>query len=516
MDRAYLVHHFLEMSAARHPEKEAVFFQGRWATYGEIETRANRLAGYLYGVGVRKSERVTILMENSIDSVIALFAVLKTGAVAVPLHPDVPPDQLAFILQNAEPKVAISTAARLPGFLQALPERPSVSHLLLDVVPDGLAESLRGIVPASWTRISESGAAVFPRAQLVDMDLAEIVYTSGSTGWPKGVMLTHLNLVSNTSSIVDYLKIDDRDRVMAILPFSYIYGQSLLLTHMLTGGSVIIHNGFLFPNAVLKLMVELEATSFAGVPSTFSILLARSAWRQMKIPSLRYVTQAGGGMAPEVQAEVARSIAPAQLVVMYGATEASPRLSYLDPSDLPRKLGSIGKPIPNVDLFVADGSGQPLPPGREGEIVARGSNIMLGYWRDPDATKAVLRNGLYFTGDLGLTDEEGFLFVIGRTKEILKVKGFRVSPKELEDRLMEIPEIAEAAVIGVEDPVLGEAIKAFVVLKEPDATTEEVILNAFNSRMPVHKQIKALAIVEGLPKNSSGKILKNVLKGTGA
>ena len=213
-------------------------------------------------------------------------------------------------------------------------------------------------------------------------------------------------------------------------------------------------------------MREQEATGFAGVPSTFTILLSRSNLKNLKFPRLRYVTQAGGAMAPAVQKEVAEAFAPARLFVMYGATEASARLSYLDPADLPRKWGSIGKAIANVELFVADERGRPLPAGEEGEIVARGSNLMSGYWNHPEETEKVLRNGLYYTGDIGRMDEEGFLFVVGRSKDMIKIGGNRVSAKEIEEALHEHPAIIEAAVIGVPDDVLGEAPKAFIVVKK--------------------------------------------------
>ena len=260
-------------------------------------------------------------------------------------------------------------------------------------------------------------------------------------------------------------------------------------------------------------MREQEATGFAGVPSTFTILLSRSSLKSTKFPGLRYVTQAGGAMPPAVQKEVAEAFAPARLFIMYGATEASARLSYLDPRDLPRKWGSIGKAIPNVDLFVADETGAPLGPGREGEIVARGSNIMSGYWNHPEETEKVLRNGLYYTGDIGTTDDEGFLYVVGRSKDMIKIGGNRVSAKEIEEALYEHPAILEAAVIGVPDNVLGEAPKAFIVLKK--GTSQDLIegLPAFlQQHLAVYKIPKLYELRDALPKNDSGKILKLKLK----
>ena len=512
MKRLTLIHQFLENSCELAPEKDAVFFLNKWTKYQDIEMYSNKLSNYLRRIGVKKQDRVVILLENSVDYVISFFAVLKAGAIVVPLHADIKAESLSYILLHAEAKVVISKISYAETLVPALLEARCVSHLLLDAVDEEIRKSLGGHSLAGLNEIFEAEEETLTKSQIIDIDLAEIVYTSGSTGKPKGVMLTHLNLVSNMHSIVEYLNIGENDRTMGILPFSYIYGQSLLLTHFLVTGSVIIDNRFLFPNAVLQNMIDQEATGFAGVPSTFSILLTRSAVRQFKFPHLRYVTQAGGGMAPDIQKEVAAVFAPAKLVVMYGATEAAPRLSYLDPAMLAKKLGSIGKSVPNVELFVADTNGNPLPCGVEGELVARGSNIMAGYWKDSEASRMAIRNGLYFTGDLGIVDEDGFLYVLGRTKEILKVKGFRISPKEIEEKLLGMCEIAEAAVIGVEDPILGEAIKAFIVLKTKGSTTDKEIMCAANKDTPVYKQIKHVSCVETLPKNSSGKIDKNALR----
>ena len=350
-----------------------------------------------------------------------------------------------------------------------------------------------------------------PQVRQIDIDLAEIVYTSGSTGTPKGVMLSHLSLVSNMRSIVAYLGLDSTDRIMVILPFTYIYGKSLLLTHFLVGGSLVIDNRFVYPNKVLENMVRTEVTGFAGVPSTFSFLLSRSSLGSYRFPALRYVTQAGGHMAPALQREASEAFAPALLYVMYGATEAAPRLSYLDPSMLTEKSGSIGTPVPNVELLVVDEEGQPLPDGTEGEIAARGSNIMRGYWKDPEGSSRVLRGGLYLTGDLGFRDADGYFFIVGRKKDIIKVKGFRVSAKEIEERLLEMARISEAAVIGVPDEVTGEAIKAFLVPKPGESPLEQEVRAFLKGRLSAFKLPKQIEFIEALPKNSSGKIMKSEL-----
>jgi acyl-CoA synthetase (AMP-forming)/AMP-acid ligase II len=311
---------------------------------------------------------------------------------------------------------------------------------------------------------------------------------------------------------VKYLNLTATDRIMVVLPFYYIYGKSLLNTHFFVGGSVVIDNRFAYPNVILETMKKTEVTGFAGVPSTFMILLSRSSIHDHIFPSLRYITQAGGAMAASIQKKVVNVFSPAHLYIMYGATEASARLSYLEPDQLTRKWGSIGKAIPNVDLFIADERGNPKPPNSEGEIAARGSNIMQGYWNDLDSTKKVLRNGLYYTGDIGYMDDEGFLFVIGRIKDIIKVGGERVSAKEIEETILQLKKVREVAVIGVEDEYLGEAVKAYVVLQSNDQISELDIKTYCKKKLPLYKQPKFIEIINDLPKNKSGKILKNKLK----
>lgn len=346
----------------------------------------------------------------------------------------------------------------------------------------------------------------------IDIDIASLVYTSGSTGKPKGVILSHLNIISNTNSIVNYLSLSHQDRIMVVLPFYYIYGKSLLNTHFSVGGSVVIDNRFAFPNVILDTINNTESTGFSGVPSTFMILLNKSTLKSHTFPSLRYITQAGGAMAPSIQKEVWKAFSPAKLFVMYGATEASARLSYLDPEVLPGKWGSIGKAIPNVELAISDDEGNRLPPETEGQIVARGSNMMRGYWNDLEETHKVLRNGWYHTGDLGKMDNEGFFYVLGRSKDMIKVGGERVSAKEIEEAILELKQVHEVAVIGVDDPLLGEAINAFITVSDGQTLQKETIIKHCQKILPNYKIPKSITFVENLPKNKSGKILKTKLK----
>jgi len=506
------VNHFLENAARKYPDKKAIWYEDQWMTYAEIDVLSNKVANYLREVGICRGDRVAILYENSFNYVIAYFAILKIGATEVSLNTETTADALAHALNDSGTKAIITNKRYSRYLVPALKKVPELKEIIADQEDLSEYEDIGHCNPICLKEIYDSGKADHPGVKGIDLDLASIVYTSGSTGTPKGVMLSHLNIVSNTDSIIQYLELTDKDRVMVVLPFYYKYGRSLLTTHFCAGGSVVIDNRFAFPHVVLETMRRTKVTGLAGVPSTFLILLNRSAVRDFKFESLRYVTQAGGSMAPSVQKKVAKVFAPAKLFIMYGTTEAAPRLSYLDPDVLVSKWGSVGKAIPNVELFVADKDGNRMPPNRAGEIVARGSNIMGGYWNDPIETAKVLRNGLYHTGDIGLMDDDGYLYVVGRTKDIIKVGGFSVSTKEVEEALLEIPGIHEVAVVGIDDPILSEAIRAFVVLQKNAGLTQERIRELLSSTLPAYKQPKYIEFIDSIPKTKSGKILKTRLK----
>jgi len=521
MDFTKMVHSFLEDSARRFPGKNALFAFGNWHKYQELDDQANRLARFLLKQGLAKGDRVGLFIENSAEYVISYYGILKAGGTTVALNTESTAEDVAYVMGDCGIRYLVASQKLLARLLvvpegrlncPSLDRSGSLKGVLAWAPPGSSLPDATGVPIACLPDACRAESSEGPGVRTIDLDIASIVYTSGSTGKPRGAVLSHLNIVANTRSIVEYLRLTPEDRIMVVLPFYYIYGKSLLNTHFAVGGSVVVDNRFLYPNVILQTMQDQEVTGFAGVPSTFTILLNRSNVRSRKFPKLRYLTQAGGAMAPSIQKDVAETFAPASLVVMYGATEASARLSYLPPEDLSRKWGSIGKAIPNVELFVADEHGRPLPAGEEGEIVARGSNIMSGYWNHPEETAKVLRNGLYYTGDIGRADEEGFLYVVGRTKDMLKIGGNRVSAKEIEEALLEHPAVAEAAVIGVPDVVLGEAPKAILVLKGSHGSeVTEQLPRFLQDHLALYKIPKLFEIRDSLPKSDSGKILKQKL-----
>ena len=505
-----LVHRLLADAASHAPDAVALIEPHRKTTYGQLDQLADRCAALLQGAGVRRGDRVLVALENCAELVAMYFGTMKAGAVAVPLPVGPKSDRLARVVRDCEPTVAVVDAAagREIGATHPLGAVPVV--FVLDG-PTGAGSPSAAVPATAQVRSLAQALDMCPEqpapVRSIDSDLAAIIYTSGSTGEPRGVMLTHRNIVSNTRSIVEYLALTARDSVMCVLPFYYVYGLSLLHTHVAVGGTVVIDNRFAFPNVVLRAMQEHAVTGLAGVPSTFALLLHRSALGDIELPSLRYVTQAGGNM-PTARIVEWRERGPAvPLYVMYGATEASARLTYLDPARLTDKPGSIGKPIPNVEIVILTDDGRSAAPYEIGELIARGSNISRGYWNDPKETEEKFGPLGYRTGDLGYADNEGFLFLVGRRHDMLKVGAHRVGAKEIEDIVHEFPGVIEATVVGAPHDLLGEVPVAFVALREGSDAQIEALKAFCRSRLPAHKLPAQFIIVKELPKlGGVGKI----------
>jgi long-chain acyl-CoA synthetase len=447
--------------------------------------------------------------------VVAGLAVNTLGGTSVEVSRDWSPEVLGDIVSRSRVRQAFVWGRDARAWASVLSGR-QIEHCWV-VHPSTLEAETRdvlGNVPT--TLLLEDGRvdpdirpAELPPAPTLELDQpALVLYTSGSTGRPHGVILTFGNVDANTRSIIRYLGIGDDDRALLSLPLSYCYGRSVLQTHLCAGGSVVLENRMAFPRSVLETLASEGCTGFAGVPLTFEVIRRQVDVSTLRFPRLRYLTQAGGSMAPETIAWARTAFQPAQLFVMYGQTEATARLSYLPPGLAEDKAGSIGIAIPGVELRVVGERGRELRVGQVGELVARGANVTPGYLDEPEETASILRHGWLWTGDLAYRDADGFFYHRGRAKEILKIGGHRVSPAQIELTIASHPDVAEAAVVGIKDDLKGE-VPVAVIVPRPGATPSEAgLLQLCRERLPAYQVPVTFILADGLPRSESGKLLR--------
>ncbi len=463
-------------------------------TFFDLQQDVYRLAKGLknaFGVG----NKFVLLSSNSIFFIVSYLAVMKSGNVVIPLNPALKEELLEYIKEHANVKLA---------FISKLVKSRIQLHFDDVWDEDRISQVIKG---NNKSKINATENIKYSNR------LAQIIYTSGSTAMPKGVVLSHKNIVANTTSIIAYLKLTSNDIMEVVLPFFYCYGLSLLHTHLKVKGKIVLNNNFIFIGSVIKDLKEYRCTGFAGVPSHFQILLRKADhFINDDFPHLKYVTQAGGKLHPVFIKEFLENKPEIDFIVMYGQTEATARLSFLPKERLVDKIGSIGKGIPGVQLKVIDKKGRPVKVGEVGEIIAKGDNIMLGYYEDKDNTEVALKDGWLYTGDLATVDEDGYIYHAARKKEIIKVGGNRVSPKEIEEVIVSLSGVIDCTVVPVYDDILGEAIKAIIVknVSSKDLTTESV--KAFCSKKLASFKIpQTIEFTNKLNVNAAGKKIANKL-----
>ena len=485
-----------DLLSAGAPSAAAIYSGSLEVTYGQLQKEVERTARILLARGCRRQDRVAIWSENSVFFVVSYLAVIRAGLVAVPLQTDSTPETGVRILREA----GIGT------ILVSRRHKAQVSRWATKAGAAVLSEF-------DLTRSHVLHAGPLPEME-PGRDLAALMFTSGSTGAPKGVMVTHRNITCNTGDIVSYLGLSSSDRAMIVLPLYYCFGLSVLHTHLAVGGSVIINNQFTYPEKVLQEINDRACTGLAGVPSTYQILLRKSRFTKSTFPSLRWLQQAGGALPNRCIREIVEAFPQVRLYVMYGQTEGSARLSYLPPERLHDKLGSVGKGLPSTKLEVLRSDGMPVAPGTDevGEIVASGDNIAQGYWNDRQETARYFRRGRLHTGDLARVDADGFIYLVDREREVIKSGGNRVSAKEVEDIISELRGVVEVAVVGASHEILGEAIVAFVAIVPEDEGQAPNVLDHCRNRLPPFKTPEAVVYVSRLPHNGSGKVLKLSLR----
>jgi acyl-CoA synthetase (AMP-forming)/AMP-acid ligase II len=481
----------LAIVTARSPGAIAVEDDVGALAYAALAERVARLHSHLRAAGLSKGDRVALWLENSSDYVVALYGCWSAGVVAVPLNSGASLREVSRVLEHSGAVLLIAAAANRS--VPALRDRVGCAVLLID---------REGPESSSPERL---GAASATDLHCSLEDLGLILYTSGTTGNPKGVMLTHENLAANTAGIVEYLELTEADRVLAVLPFHYSYGNSVLHSHLSVGATLVIGPSMVYPQRVVDALRAKAISGFSGVPATFRILVDRTDIA-VNPPLLRYVTQAGGAMGAALTQKLVAALHPTtRTFVMYGQTEASARLTYLPPDRLREKLGSVGVPLRGVEIAIVDEQGRRVRCGESGEVIVRGPNVMAGYWRNPESTTAVLVDGWLRTGDSGRLDADGFLYLDGRRTDMIKTGAHRVNPEEIEEVIIEVEGVTEVAACGVADAVLGQVVGVFVV-GAASAEAERAILRHCREHLAPHKIPKKVYWRTSLPRTASGKI----------
>ncbi len=510
----YLVQHLLQTQAQRAPGREALVEGTTKLTYAEVETQSNRLGNALQEMGVGRGDRVATFFRKSIDEVIAVFGILKAGAVFVPVNPLLLPPQISHILNDCRVTAVITEAGSL-GFLKEAFEPVDSLRLVLSRGPGAAHEERwRSLDLAPILAGGNDGP---PRDLGLSIDLASIIYTSGSTGRSKGVMLSHGNILASARLGSSYLRNTPEDRILSILPFSFDYGLFQLMSAFLHGATLVLGR-FRFSTENVDILLRERISGVGGVPTLWALLTEkRSPLHQHDFPQLRYVTNSGAALPQAVLRALRAALPETRVYLMYGMTEAF-RTTFLPPEEIDRRAGSIGKPLPDVEIYLVNDKGEPCAAEEIGELVHRGPTVSMGYWGQPEATDRVFRPNpfappelrlvekVYYSGDLVRMDGDGFLYFIGRRDAQLKCSGYRVSPTEVEEVLYETGLLREVAVIGIPDELHGHTIRAFVAPRDGRQVQVDELLDLCGRRMPRYMIPRRIDILDELPKTGSGKI----------
>jgi acyl-CoA ligase (AMP-forming) (exosortase A-associated) len=514
---AQLIHEFIFASAREVPERQALSYQGVGLNYGALAQMVQQAAHAWLAHGLASGDRLAVFLEKREETVAAMFGAAAAGGVFVPVNPVLKPDQVAYILADCNVRILVTSRERLKLLAGALTACPDLRTIIVIGSMEGL-EPIEGVQLHSWRESMNSAPPRHPHAR-IDGDMAAILYTSGSTGKPKGVILSHRNLVAGAESVSSYLGNTPEDRILCVLPLSFDYGLSQLTTAFAVGACAVLLNHLLLRD-VLDAVDRDRITGLAGVPPLW-IQLADLSWHHAR--RLRYITNSGGVMPQHVVKSLRRALPHVQIYLMYGLTEAF-RSTYLAPEQLDVRPESIGKAIPNAEIMVLRQDGSPCGANEPGELVHRGALVSLGYWNDVARTAErfrplpALASGLplpelaVWSGDTVRSDEDGYLYFIGRNDEMIKTSGYRVSPAEVEEVAYASGLATEVAAFGVPHAVLGQAI---VLVAVGAALDGEALLAACKQALPAYMVPSRVDMrAQPLPRNPNGKIDRKALAQT--
>lgn len=483
----------------------AVICQGRSYSYGELLDSARRLAGALCKRGLSRGDRVAIYMDNSWPCVVSIFAASMAGGVLMVVNPQTKADKLGFMLEDSGARFLLSDWHLSKEILPALSRAKQVET----VICAGEPPHERGI--ESFVEVLQSSEPLTSKPQTIPLDLAALIYTSGSTGHPKGVMQTHQSMVFALGSLIEYLRLDADDRILCALPLAFDYGLYQLFMAIALGATLVLERGFTYPAEVLARLREHRVTVFPGVPTIFGMLLSMHGQKPLRLDSVKRVTNTAAAL-PDHFTNSLRAIFPNALIYrMYGLTECK-RVSYLEPEKIDQKPGSVGKAIPGTEVFLLSPNGSKTQEGEIGVLHVRGPHVMLGYWNRPEESARMLRPGSFpgerilCTHDFFRMDEDGYLYFVARSDDIIKTRGEKVSPAEVENALYAIEGVREAAVVGIPDALLGQAIRAYVVLAPGVSLTAQKLRALSAMRLESFMVPQEIVFCDELPRTATGKV----------
>jgi acyl-CoA ligase (AMP-forming) (exosortase A-associated) len=514
-----LLQHLITQSASTTPEAEALAYQTRVLTYATLAERVAQAANAYLALGLGRAERVAVYAEKRFENVIAVFGAVAAGSVFVPVNPLLKSEQVAYLLKDCNVRILVTSAERLKLLVSVLGECPDLRAVIIIGATEQHA-AIHGVTLLGW-EAALSGASTMRPHRVIDTDMAAILYTSGSTGMPKGVVLSHRNMVAGARSVAQYLENRASDRILSALPLSFDAGFSQLTTAFHVGARVTLIN-YLMPRDVLDAVAQDRITGLTAVPPLW-IQLAHLKWPAAATEHLRYIANTGGRMPKTTLDQLRRALPKTLPYLMYGLTESF-RSTYLPPAELDRRPDSIGKAIPNAEVLVVREDGTACAPGEPGELVHRGALVSLGYWNDSEKTAErfkpvpnqqkglVMPEIAVWSGDTVRMDEEGFLYFIGRRDEMMKTSGYRVSPTEVEEVVYATGMVAEAAALGIPHPVLGHAIVLIATPREGTELDTARLLNECRQHLPTYMVPALIKPRQGsLPRNPNGKIDRKLL-----
>ncbi|TFB22070.1 fatty acid--CoA ligase family protein [Filobacillus milosensis] len=501
----------LSLTAIDNLSKTAYVFNGEETNYQTLEGQVTKFASSLKDLGYKKGDHIALIVGNTPHFIIGMYGAMRLGLTVIPINPIYTADEIAYIINNGDVKGVITLDVLMEKFEKMEKLIPNVEHYIVgetspayDVNQSSLSEKA-----FSFAKLVQAGSLELDRPTLYDHDTAVILYTSGTTGKPKGAMLTHKNLYSNASDVAEYLQIGANDRVIAALPMFHVFCLTVALNAPLVNGATVLIVPKFSPDAVFEITKDFNATVFAGVPTMYNYLLQYPNKEMKDFSSIRLCISGGASM-PVALLEKFEEQFNVRVSEGYGLSEASP-VTCFNPLNRSRKAGSIGTSILNVENKVVDELGNEVSPNEVGELIVKGPNVMKGYYKMPEETTASIKDDWLYTGDMARKDEDGYFYIVDRKKDLVLVGGYNVYPREVEEVLYSHNSISEVAVIGVPDPNLGEVVIAFVVATD-DSVTEEELMKLSKDKLAKYKVPKEIRFLDELPKNTTGKILRRSLK----